>query len=559
MEKESTIVAGVDFGSDSVRVIMVEGATGTTLAEAACHYPRWSTKQFCNEAISQFRQHPLDYIEAFTKAFKTALNNAGEQAGQRLRSIGIDTTGSTPCPIDENGVPLALKSEFSSNPNAMFHLWKDHTAVAEAEEINTVFSTAAEIDYTRYQGTYSSEWFWAKILHTIRSDEQVKQAAYSWLEHCDWFVNLLLGQSDPQAMYRSSCAAGHKALWHSHFQGLPADEVLLQLDPYLLLVKQRYGAGPSHADTAAGTICKAWAAQLGVNEQVVISGSSFDAHAGAVGAGIQPRTLVKVVGTSTVDMMIEQPERLVGKEMKQICGIAEHSIVPGYVGIEAGQAAFGDIFAWFKSVLMWPLSSTLQHMDSLNEQQKQQLQEQAEQQLLVQLEAAAKQLPLDASQVTALDWFNGRRYPVLNENVKGVIAGLNLGSTAPAIYQSLIAAAVFGAKRIFDSFLEHGLSIDRIIIIGGIAKKSPYIMQMMSDVLGRPIMISKEDQVCAKGAAIYGAVACGLFPSIEEAQRVYCEPYETDYDPDFSKQQLYESKYKQYLELAQHIEAFHSN
>lgn len=556
--KASVIVAGADFGSDSVRVIMVEGATGKTISEASCAYPRWSKKLYCNDEISQFRQHPLDYLEAFTAAFKSALHNAGEHAGKQLRSIGIDTTGSTPCPIDEAGIPLALKAEFADNPNAMFHLWKDHTAIAEAEEINTVFSSATSVDYTKYQGIYSSEWFWAKILHTIRLDERVKEAAYSWIEHCDWFVNLLTGQSDPLLMYRSSCAAGHKALWHSAFNGLPADECLERLDPYLTLMARRYGAGPQHADSPAGTIGKEWASRLGINEQVIISGSSFDAHAGAVGAGIKPHTLVKVVGTSTVDMMIERPERLENKSMKQICGMAEHSIVPGYVGIEAGQAAFGDIFAWFKSLLLWPLEQMLQQTDAVSDNQKMQLQEQCSEQLLYRLEAAAKEIPLQqANPITALDWFNGRRYPVLNESVKGTIAGLNLGSSAPAIYQALIMSAIFGAKRIFDSFIEHELRIDRIVVIGGIAKKSSYIMQMMSDVLGRPIMICKEDQVCAKGAAIYAAVAAGLFSDIEEAQLIYCEAYEADYYPDSNNQQDYAVKYQQYIDLAQHIEQFH--
>lgn len=555
--RSSKMVAGVDFGSDSVRVVMVDGATGRTLSEGSCAYPRWSQRLYCSDEISQYRQHPLDYIEAFTAAFKSALSGAGEHAGQRLGGIGIDTTGSTPCPIDEAGVPLALKAEFADNPNAMFHLWKDHTAIAEAEEINAVFSTSS-VDYTKYQGTYSSEWFWAKILHTIRKDERVKQAAYTWVEHCDWFVGLLTGQTDPLTMYRSSCAAGHKALWHSAFNGLPSEECLQQLDPYLVLVKQRYGSGPRHADSAAGIISKAWAAQLGINEQVIISGSSFDAHAGAVGAGIRPYTLVKVAGTSTVDMMIELPERLKNKEMKHVCGMAEHSIIPGYVGIEAGQAAFGDIFAWFKSLMLWPVEQMLQHSEVLSEEQKKLLQEQCSKELLYRLEEAAKEIPLlAANQITALDWFNGRRYPVLNENVKGTMAGLHLGSTAPAIYQALIMSAVFGAKRIFDSFIENGLRIDRIIVIGGIAKKSPYIMQMMSDVLGRPIMISKEDQVCAKGAAIYAAVAAGLFASIEEAQQIYCEPYEADYYPNPDKQQDYAMKYGQYMKLAQSIEEFH--
>jgi L-ribulokinase len=551
-----SLVAGVDFGSDSVRVILVDTSTGITVSEATCNYPRWSKKKYCLPEKNQFRQHPLDYIEAFVTSFRSALSKTGAEAGKFLKAIGLDTTGSTPCPVNEHGIPLSLMEEFSNNPNAMFHLWKDHTAVKEAEEINRVFSDYSNIDYTKFQGTYSSEWFWAKILHTIRIDKSIRDAAYIWVEHCDWFPNMLIGNTKPETMYRSACAAGHKALWHSEFSGLPSEECLQKLDPYLTLVAKRYGSGPIHAGTCIGTISKDWAEKLGVNEHVVISGSTFDAHSGAVGAGITTETLVKVLGTSTVDMMIASPEIVQGKDLKQICGQAENSIIPGYIGIEAGQAAFGDIYAWYKDILLWPLQNIIKFSTVISEEQKNVLLKECSNKLLLELEKAVKLTNLEnEQQVISIDWFNGRRYPILNENVRGAIIGLSLGSTAPDIYKSIILATVFGSKRIFDSFIENGFKIEKIIITGGIAQKSPYIMQLMADILNRPIMVSKENQTCARGAAIYATVAAGIYKDIPTAQKHICVPFKADYFPDTQNGKKYSSLYIRYLEIGNFIES----
>jgi len=539
-------VIGVDFGTDSARALVIDGSNGKVAGEAQQVYKRWSEGKYQDPDRSMYRQHPLDYIEALETAVCKALDAAGEDVRKRVVGISIDTTGSTPCPVNREGVPLALLDEFSENVNAMFHLWKDHTAVAEAVEINKAFSDHNGTDYTRYQGTYSSEWYWAKILHTSREDSAVRDAAYSWVEHCDWLTGLLTGKSAPEEMYRCSCAAGHKALWHSAWQGLPAIDCLSGIDPYLGKVAQTFGANINPSDHAAGKITPEWAKRLGVPEETTIGGTSLDAHAGAVGAGIRKNILVTNVGTSTVDMMIEHAGTLEGKKLKHACGMAENSIVPGYVGIEAGQAAFGDIFAWFRKLLLWPVKN-IGHVDEKTVQD-------IEDGLIAALSKEAELLEPDSA-ITALDWFNGRRYPNTNELVTAAITGLTLGTSAPQIFQALANAAVFGLKRIVESFRDEGLRIDEVIAVGGIAQKSPYIMQMMADVLGCRVNVSATTQACARGAAIYAAVSCGLYGTIEEAQDQLCEGYIRSYDPDPGKRDAYDKLYARYCSLGDFIES----
>lgn len=550
---KQNLVAGVDFGSDSVRVVILDTDTGKCVADSVSSYPRWEKKLYCDPAKSMFRQHPLDYIESLESCMQSVMAKIGSAGKNSLRAIAIDATGSTPCPVDQNGTPLSLIEGFENNPNAMFHLWKDHSAVEEAKEINQILSEA-KIDYTMYQGIYSAEWYWAKMLHTIRIDQGVKLAAWTWVEHSDWIPSLLIGKTDPSNIYRGACAAGHKALWHSRFGGLPDEECLSRLDPYLATVAARYTMLPKPAGTRLGLISKEWSKRLGVSEDTIIGGGSFDAHAGAVGGGIRPNSLVKVVGTSTVDMLIEDAENMSGKNLKAYCGQAENSIIPGYIGVEAGQAAFGDVYAWFASILMWPMRELVSKSSIINESQSSELTKEIGIKIIAELERKAQMI--DESDLTAVDWFNGRRYPNLNENVQGAIIGLNLGSSAPAIYRALVQATVFGSRKIFDSFVTNELRIDRLIMVGGIANKSPYTMQMMADVLKRPVMVCKADQVCARGAAIYAAVASGLFPDVPSAQDVFCETYHASFFPIEGHFKKYEELYQQYLECGDFIEEF---
>lgn len=548
-----TLVAGIDFGSDSVRVVFFNTETAQKESEAVCFYRRWKEGKYCSVTDSVFRQHPLDYIESFEKAFKDALKKAGKGAARYLKALAVDTTGSTPVAVNRSGTPLSLTPAFYEDPDAMFVLWKDHSAVAEAVELNEILSDWKGTDYTEFQGTYSAEWFWAKILHISRINPQIKKEAWTWVEHCDWFPSLLTGNTDPKTLVRSSCAAGHKALWHSKFGGIPSKDCLFAIDPVLAEIAERYCISPKPAGTCLGILTEQWADKLGIPREVIVGSGAFDAHAGAVGAGITLHTLVKVIGTSTVDMLIEKSEHLKGKKLSALCGQAENSIIPGFIGIETGQAAFGDIYSWFRKLLLWSFETITMQSSSLNANQKQKLHNELDSKILPALERTILCSDDDFSLVS-LDWFNGRRYPDLNEKVKGAITGLSLGSTAPQIYKSFVLSTIFGSKRIFDALISQGIKVDRIIAVGGIAKKSPVIMQLMADILNRPIFIDKEEQVCAKGAALFAAVAAGLFPDIQHAQEVFCREYDTIYKPDIVRNKNYEPLYKKYLQLGNYME-----
>lgn len=550
---EKNYVLGIDFGSDSVRAVVVDVRNGETVGSDFSEYERWMKKKYCDPSKNMFRQHPLDYLEAFEKCVKGALRQAGEDAGKFVRGIGVDTTGSTPCPVNKEGIPLALLPEFSENPNAMFYLWKDHTAIEEAREINKVFSDFKGEDYLRFQGTYASEWWWAKILHGSRVDERVKEEAYSWVEHCDWIPALLSGNTDPNTMYRCSCAAGHKALWHSDFGGLPSLECLSEVDPYLGYVAEHYSEEPHESTYKVGVITKEWAERLGLNDEVIIGGSSLDAHAGAVGVGIKPNVLVKIVGTSTVDMLVDKREYLRGRDLHDSCGQAEDSILPGYVGMEASQAAFGDLCSWFRSLLLWPIRNICEDTAILDEEQKKQLFQEAEEKILDKLTEAAVRIEGD-SNLTIVDWFNGRRYPMINETVKGGIYGLTLGTDAPELFLGILSAAVFGSRRIFDSFVSRGVEIKEIIAAGGIPVKSPLVMQMLADTMKRPIKVSKLVQGCAQGAAMYAAVAAGYYNDLQEAQKHMDVGFTKTYVPNECNYEKYDRLYRKYLKLGRHIE-----
>jgi len=551
---EDNFVIGVDFGTDSVRAIMVDSQNGEVLAEDQCDYPRWMDGKYCEPQNNQFRQHPLDYMKGLESCVSGAVEKAGNTAKKYVKGISVDTTGSTPCPVNKRGIPLALLQGFEENPNAMFHLWKDHTAIQEAEEINHVASEWDGEDYTKFQGKYSSEWFWAKILHTIRADVNVKNAAWSWVEHCDWIPALLTGNTDPMKMYRSACAAGHKALWHSEFGGLPSKEFLEKLDPCLGELREHYGGPPQTADVRVGIITPEWANRLGINAHAIVGGSSFDAHSGAVGAGIEPHVLVKVLGTSTVDMMIENYDNLKGKSLKEICGQAENSIIPGFVGIEAGQAAFGDVYAWFKEMLMWPVKNLLPSSNVLTEEQKRELTEELSAEIIPEITRRCQNMPEDEPDLIALDWLNGRRYPYVNEHVKGAVSGIHLGTNVPKMYKALVLATAFGSRRILESFLAEGLKIDHIIAVGGIAQKSPFVMQLLADVLNRPISVSASKQACARGAAMYAAVAAGVYDTLQDAQTAMSEGFLSVYTPEKEHVEKYNDLYKKYLTLGDFVE-----
>ncbi len=545
---------GLDFGTDSFRSVVVNTETGEEVSGAVYNYPRWRDEKYCDALNNRYRQHPKDHLEGLEYTVKEALRLAPEGVAEKVAGIFADTTGSTPVAVDEKGVPLSLTPGFEENPNAMFILWKDHTAIKEAEEINEL-AKKWNTDYTKYSGgIYSSEWFWAKILHTIREDAGVYRAAYSWVEHCDWIPALLTGNTNPKTMKRSRCAAGHKAMWHEEFGGLPSEEFLTKLDPMLAGLRERLYTETYTCDVAAGTLSDEWAAKLGLPKSVVVGTGALDAHIGAVGAEIKPYYLSKVMGTSTCDMIIIPLDEAGDKPVRGISGQVDGSIVPGLLGLEAGQSAFGDIYAWFKSVLEWPLKNILAETELIDAAKREELINETSDKIIEKLSEEAAKISPEESTVLAVDWMNGRRNPDNNQNLKGTIAGLTLGSDAPRIFRALVEATAFGSKAIDNRFTEEGVRIDGVIALGGVAKKSPFVMQIVADVLNKPIKVARSEQAGALGAAMAAAVAAKIHPDIFEAQEKMGRGIETEYHPIPENAARYKILYEKYKKLGKFIE-----
>ncbi len=545
---------GLDYGTDSVRSLIVNVETGQEVASVVFNYPRWKKGMYCDAPNNRFRQHPKDYLEGLEYTIVEALKHAPAGVAENVVGISVDTTGSTPIAVDEKGVPLSLTAGFEENPNAMFVLWKDHTAVKEADEINQL-AKKWDIDFTKFEGgIYSSEWFWAKLLHVIREDAGVYRAAYSWVEHCDWIPAVLTGNTNPKTLKRSRCAAGHKAMWHEAFGGLPAEEFLVALDPQLSGLKDRLYKETFTCDVSAGTLTKEWAEKLGLPADVVVGVGAFDAHLGAVGAEIEPYYLSKVMGTSTCDMLIAPMEEVGDKLVNGICGQVDGSIIPGMMGLEAGQSAFGDIYAWFKRVLEWPLENILAESELLDEQTRQKVIQETSDKIIAKLSEEAAKIPIGESGIVALDWMNGRRTPDANQNLKGAIAGLNLGSDAPRIFRALVEATAFGSRAINDRFISEGVRIDGVIALGGVAKKSPLVMQIVADVLDMPIKVARSEQACALGSAMAAAVVAGVYSNTSEAQKKMGGGIETEYHPIPENVEKYKALYEKYKKFGKFIE-----
>lgn len=549
-----TYVIGLDYGSDSVRAVLIDTQNGAELASEVFWYPRWKEQKYCNAGINQFRQHPLDHIEGLQHTI-TSVMQQSDVKPEAVVGICIDTTGSSPMPLTAEGTPLALVEGFTENPNAMMVLWKDHTSVAEANEINELARTWGGEDYTKFEGgIYSSEWFWAKILHIAREDKAVKEQAYTWMEHCDYITYLLADNKDLNTFKRSRCAAGHKAMWHESWGGLPAKEFLGQLDPYLADLKDNLYTETFTSDDIAGHLNEEWAAKLGLSTKTVIAVGTFDAHSGAVGAKVDNNALVRVMGTSTCDIMVSPREVIGDNCVKGICGQVDGSVIPGMIGLEAGQSAFGDVLAWFKDVLSWPIENLVLTSKVLTDEQKTALSEEVEAKFIRTLAEQAERIPISEAIPIALDWVNGRRTPDANQELKSAISGISLGTKAPHIFKALVNSICFGSKMIVDRFESEGVKIESVIGIGGVARKSPFIMQTLANVLNMPIKVAESDQAPALGAAIYAAVAAGLYPNVIEASKVMGSDFEAEYFPQTEQVKVYANYMEAYKTLATFVE-----
>ncbi|MFW5839390.1 MAG: ribulokinase [Planctomycetota bacterium] len=527
----SRYAIGLDYGTNSVRAILVRCADGAEVAAAVMEYPHGQAGIILSpEDPNLARQHPADYVLGAETTIKQVLAEAAASVdgfdAAEVVGIGVDTTGSTPLPVDQAGRPLAFEDRFAKNPNAMAWLWKDHTSIAEAEEITAL---AAEIrpDYLlKCGGTYSSEWFFAKL---IRVDAEVFDAAASWVEIADWIPAFLTGAQKPAHLTACVCAAGHKAMYSDQWGGYPDAEFLGKLDPRLAELREVLQDKAHAIDHVAGTLTEQWALRTGLRPGIAVATGAFDAHLGAVGAGIGPGTMVKVLGTSGCDMVVAPGDEPVA-DIPGLCGIVKGSILPGFWGLEAGQSAVGDLYNWWVNVIQ--PGGGLSHE---------------------QLTAEAQKLSPGQSGLLALDWNNGNRTILVDQRLTGLMIGQTLSTTPGEVYRALIEATAFGALAIIERFEQYDVAIEQVVNCGGIAERNPMVMQIYADVTGRPMKISRSAQTCALGAAIAGAVAAGSeaggHDSFADAQAAMTGLKEAVYTPHAGAHETYRKLYRLWMQL----------
>ncbi len=534
----SKYVIGLDFGTNTCRALLVDVKTGRELATHVFPYPSGQEGVVIDRSDPNLaRQNPGDYVLGIEATIKGALKKAKSSrknfSPSDIIGIGVDTTGSSPMPVDRDGNPLCFDRKFRKNPAAMVWLWKDHTSYAEAACITETAAKLRPQYLAKIGGVYSSEWFWSKILHCKNASPEIFKAAYSWVEICDWIPALLTGECSPAKIRRSVCAAGHKAMFSKTWQGLPDENFLEAVSPGLGSLRSRLYDEAYTADHLAGHLSEDWARRLGLSKSVAVAVGAFDAHMGAVGAGISTGTLVKIIGTSTCDVMIHpRSERL--NDIPGVCGIVDGSVMDEYYGIEAGQSGVGDIFLWFINNLVPDAYGKTQDEKFKN------------------IEQAAAKLKPGESGLLALDWNNGNRTILVDVRLSGLLVGQTLHTTPHEIYRALIEATAFGALTIIDRIEQYGVPIREVVNCGGLASKSPLLMQIYADVTNRPMKISRSDQTPALGAAMFGAVAAGKesggFESIKEAQRSMTSSGKV-YAPIASNYAIYQKLYSLYRRL----------
>jgi len=531
--REKQFAIGVDYGTNSVRALIVDLADGAEIATKVYNYPSGDAGILLDPKDPNLaRQNPADYIEGFYKSVRGAVTAAKKVSGfapDKVVGIGVDTTGSTPIPVDREGIPLAMKSAFKNNLAAHAWLWKDHTGHAEAAEITEKAGRGKTGYLAKCGGTYSSEWYWSKILHCKRTAPKVFKAAYAWVELADFVPAFITGNLDPDTMPRGICAAGHKAMYHEDWGGLPKKTLLKSLDPALTDVRDHYTKAAVPSDRKAGELTAEVAKKVGLPAGVAVAVGAFDAHMGAVGAGIKPGTLVKIIGTSTCDMMVAPMDKKL-PDIPGLCGIVPGSVIPGMYGLEAGQSAVGDIFNWFASYLA-PAEYTKKGDTHVN------------------LTREAEKLAPGESGLIALDWNNGNRTILVDPLLSGMLVGQTLHTTAPEIYRALVESTAFGALTIIKRFEEYGVAVKEVVNCGGIAEKNPFVMQIYADVCNRPMKVSRSAQTCALGAAIFGAVAGGAYKKTEQAQRKMTGVKPTVYRPNKKAAKVYAELYELYRAL----------
>jgi L-ribulokinase len=528
---KTSYTIGLDYGTNSVRALIVNTANGREVGTAVWNYEHGTAGVLLSRDPNLARQHPADYLKGAEITIKKALADAKKKVrgfkSEQVVGIGVDTTGSTPLPVDANGQPLAFNKKFAKHPAAMAWLWKDHTGVAEAAEITELARKIRPEYLAKCGGVYSSEWFWSKILHCLRTAPEVFAAVGSWMELADYVPAALTGTEAPDKLTVGICAAGHKAMYNETWGGYPNAEFLSQLNPKLGALRERLCPRVRAVDSAVGGLTAAWARKTGLTAGIPVAVGAFDAHLGAIGCGVAPGALVKIIGTSTCDIAVwPGTEQLA--DIPGLCGIVNGSVLPGFYGLEAGQSAVGDIFNWWVHYIQPGGKKPLAHAD---------------------LDKAAAKLKAGESGLLALDWNNGNRTILVDQRLTGLLLGQTLYTTPVEIYRTLVEATAFGALTIINRFEEYGVKIDQVINCGGIAEKSPLTMQIYADVTGRPIKVSRSAQTCALGSAVAGAVVAGAHKNFAGAQKAMTGLKPKIYQPDPKSHEIYRELYTLYKTL----------
>lgn len=524
---------GIDYGTNSVRAVVVDCTDGRTVGTSVFNYPSGDRGVLLLAGDPHLaRQHPGDYIAGLEASVTGALRQAETSDDfdrAKVIGIGVDTTGSTPLPVDSNARPLALDPKWENNLAAHAWLWKDHTSADEAAKVTEIARLHAPHLLAPIGGIYSSEWWWSKIWRCLTVAPDVFDAAVSWVELADFVPAVLAGVNDSTKIVRGICAAGHKAMYSDVWGGLPDAAFLARLDPKLAALRERLYDRAYPAGTPAGHLCAAWSARLGLPQGIPIAMGAFDAHYAAIGAGVTTGTWVKIIGTSTCDCAVT-PATMPVADIPGICGIVNGSILPGYYGIEAGQSAVGDLLRWWVEDIC--KGDDFEH---------------------AHLSVEASRLKPGQSGLLALDWNNGNRTILVDPQLTGLMLGQTLHTSRAEVYRALIEATAFGARAIIERVREYGVLVDRVVCCGGIAEKNPLFMQIYADVIGQPMLIAGSPQTPALGSAVAAAVtaggAAGGYDDWQEAQRLMTTVKDERYEPQPEAVKVYNELYTMYREL----------
>ena len=537
---ETEYSIGMDLGTDSARAVLVEVSgpeAGKELSSFTSDYKRWKKGLYCDASRNQFRQHPQDYVDAVAEALQKVASACPDK--DKIVSIGIDSTGSTPCLIDSNLTPLCMLPGHENDPDAMFVLWKDHTGEPEAREINALLPEFP-VNYSSRCGTpYTPENFWAKVLHVLRSSEGLRRDAFSAIELCDFIPAMLTGCRNVSGLRMSHAVAGGKWMWAEEWGGFPPEDFFKALDPVLLPLLKNLPRKNFDSNEAAGHLCSEWASRLGLSENVLVGVGNIDSYSGGVGAGVEYKRMIMNLGTSACCMCVVPDDLIAGRIVPGVFGQVEGMLVPGNNGFEVGLSAYGDAFAWVKRLLSWPVDKFV----------PEEMRSGIKDRMLAELDKEAMTITPRVDAPVATDHLNGRRCPYVNSSLTGTIGGLRLSTSAPELFYAIVESTAFATKAIIDHMKANDVAIEELVAVGGVSQKSPFAMQMLSDVTGYSISVSAGKNAGAMGAVINSSVAAGVFKEVPEAQKVLCPPVLKTYSPDRSKSEIFGKRYQRYLEM----------